>query len=48
VERHAAIAALIAIVEGVLLVAMDAVLGVIASERDDRGWGGIGSEKLLQ
>ena len=47
-ERHAALAAIIAIVAGRCLLAMDAVLGVIDSEHDDRGWGGVGGDTLLQ
>ena len=46
-ERQEAIAALRAIVTGLFLRAMDGVLGVIAVKDDERGWAGVGGEKLL-
>jgi len=48
VERQETLPAIIAIVAGVLLLTMDAVLGVIDIAHDDRGCPGIGGDTLLQ
>ena len=47
-EWHEAIAVIIAIIAGLLLLAMDPVLGVIDIEHDHLGWLGIGGDKLLE
>ena len=46
-QRQEAIAAIIAIVTGLFLLAMDGVLGVIEVEDDELGGADIGGEKLI-
>ena len=48
VERQETLPAIIAIVAGVLLLTMNAVLGVIDIEHNNRGCPGIGGDKWFQ
>jgi hypothetical protein len=47
VQRQEALAAIIAIITGLFLLAMDGGLGVIDVKDDKLGWTGVGGEKLL-
>jgi hypothetical protein len=46
VQRQEALAAIIAIITGLFLLAMDGVLGVIEVKDDKLGWTGVGGDKL--
>ena len=45
-QRQEAIAAIIAIITGLFLRAMDGVLGVIEVKDDELGWAGVGGEGI--